>query len=111
MLFFLSYSFRSEEPDQIMVMRLSREVISVCLIDSIPQSMCAVPRRGVFCTLCFLMFLGILWVYFSFFFFKSHKTLMTTVIVLLFLSHIPLISISKYLYFGSFSVTLVEVLR
>ena len=54
---------------------------------------------------------GILLVNFSSPFFTSPKAPMTTGIVVVFMPHILLISISKSLYFDSFSVTLTEVLR
>ena len=58
-----------------------------------------------------LMFPGFLSMYFSIPLYINRKTLMTTGIVVVFIPHILLISISRSLYFDSFSVTLTEVFR
>ena len=73
--------------------------------------MCAAPRRAIFWTSCMLILPGILFVYFSNPFFTSPKAAMTTGTIMVFVSHILLISTSRSLYFDRFSVTLVEVLR
>ena len=52
---------------------------------------------------------GICWIYFSNPFFISSRAPITTGIVVAFIPHIHSISISRSLYFDSFSVTLTEV--
>ena len=68
-----------------------------------------VPSSAIFCSSLILMLPGICLVYFSKPFFISPSAPITTGIVVAFIPHIRSISISRSLYFDSFSVTLTEV--
>ena len=68
-----------------------------------------VPSSAIFCSSQILMLPGICLVYFSKPFFISPSAPITTGIVVAFIPHIRSISISRSLYFYSFSVTLTEV--
>ena len=68
--------------------------------------MCAVPKR----TLCMLMFQGFYQCISLILSSQVSKTAINTDIVIVFVSHILLISIVRSLYFDSFPVTLLEVL-
>ena len=67
-----------------------------------------VPSSATFCSSLILMLPGICLVYFSKPFFISPSAPITTGIVVAFIHHIRSISISRSLYFDSFSVTLTE---
>ena len=68
-----------------------------------------VPSSEIFCSSCILMLPGVCCIYFSNPFFTSPRALLTTGIVVAFIPHFLSISISRSLYFDSFSVTLFEV--
>ena len=68
-----------------------------------------VPSSVIFCSSCILMLPGICCIYFSNPFFISPRAPITTRIVVAFIPHILPTSISRSLYFESFSVTLTEV--
>ena len=68
-----------------------------------------VPSSAVFCSSLILMLSEICLVYFSKPFFISPSAPITTGIVVAFILYIRSISISRSLYFDSFSVTLTEV--
>ena len=68
-----------------------------------------VPSSAIFCSSLILMLPGICLVYFSKPFFISPSAPITTGIVVTFIPHIRSISISRSLYFDSFSVSLTEV--
>ena len=69
-----------------------------------------VPSRAIFCSSLILMLPGICLVYFSKPFFITPSAPITTGIVVAFIHRIRSISISRSLFFDSFSVTLSEVL-
>ena len=69
----------------------------------------AFPSSVIFCSSCILMLPSICWVNFSIPFFTSPTATITTGIVMAFIPHIRSISISRALYFDSFSVTFTEV--
>ena len=79
------------------------------MIECVFRRMLDVPSSTIFCSSPILMLPGICWVYFSKPFFISPSAPITTGIVVAFIPHIRLISISRSLYFDSFSVTLTEV--
>ena len=68
-----------------------------------------VPSSVIFCSSCILLLPGICCIYFSNPFFVSPRTPVTTGIVVAFIPHIVSISISRSLFFDSFSVTWTEV--
>ena len=63
----------------------------------------------IFCSSCILMLPGICWIYFSNSFFVSPRDPITTGFCCGFHPPIRSISISRYLYFDNFSITLIEV--
>ena len=71
--------------------------------------MCDVPSSVIFCSSVILMLPGICLMYFSEPFFICTSDPITTGIVVAFIPHIRSISISRSLYFDSFSVTLTDV--
>ena len=79
------------------------------LMESVFLRMRDVLSSAIFCSSLILMLLGICLVYFSKPFFISPNAPITTGIVVAFILHIRSISISRSLYFDSFSVTLTEV--
>ena len=74
-------------------------------------SMCAVPRRTIFCSLLMLLVPGIFPKFWSIpsLISPSAPTIIGTVSVLI--PHILVVSISRSLYFESFSMTFCEVFR
>ena len=68
-----------------------------------------VPSSLIFCSSCTLMLPGICYIHFSNPFLISPRASITTKIVVAFIPHILPTSISRSLYFESFSVTLTEV--
>ena len=78
-------------------------------MESVFLRMRVVPSSAIFCSSLILMLPGICLVCFSKPFFISPSAPITTGIVLAFILHIRSISISRSLYFDSFSVTLTEV--
>ena len=68
-----------------------------------------VPSSEIFYSSCILMLPGVCCIYFSNPFFTSPRAPLTTGIVVAFIPHFLSISISRSLYFYSFSVTLFEV--
>ena len=78
-------------------------------MESVFLRMRDVPSSAIFCSSPILMLPGICLVYFSKPFFISPSAPITTGIVVALIPHIRSISISRSLYFDSFSVTLTEV--
>ena len=83
-----------------------RAVISLLdyLMDRVLLSMSAVPRRTIFCSSVILILPGILPIQFSVLFLTSPKTPMITGTVVVFLPHVFSISMSRSLYFVSYSI-------
>ena len=78
-------------------------------MESVFLRMCDVPSSAIFCSSVILMLPGICLMCFSKPFFISPSAPITTGIVVAFIPHIRSISISRSLYFDSFSVTLTDV--
>ena len=74
------------------------------LTDRVLLSMRAVPRRTIFCSSVILILPGILPIQFSVLFSTSPKAPMITGTVVVFISYVFSISITRSLYFVSFSV-------
>ena len=78
-------------------------------MESVFLRMRDVPSSAIFCSSLILLLPRIYLVYFSKLFFVSSSAPITTEIIVAFIPHIRSISISRSLYFDSFSVTLTEL--